>query len=46
MMVDLLTKGLPPKVFYKHVAHMSVLLFEESLVYWELVTFLYFMFYV
>ena len=32
MIVDPLTKGLPPKVFHKHVAHMSVLQFEESLV--------------
>lgn len=27
-----LTKGLPPKVFHEHVAHMNVLQFEESLV--------------
>ena len=32
MIVDPLTKGLPPKVFYEHVAHMGVLQFEESLV--------------
>jgi len=32
MMADPLTKGLPSKVFHEHVAHMGVLLFEESLV--------------
>jgi len=32
MIVDPLTKGLPPKVFHEHVAHMGVLQFEESLV--------------
>ena len=32
MMADPLTKGLPPKVFHEHVAQMSVLHFEESLV--------------
>ena len=29
---DPLTKGLLPKVFHEHVAHMGVLQFEESLV--------------
>ena len=32
MIVDPLTKGLSPKVFHEHVAHMGVLQFEESLV--------------
>ena len=32
MIVDPLTKGLSPKVFHEHVAHMGVLEFEESLV--------------
>jgi len=32
MMIDPLTKGLPPKVFHEQVAHMSVSHFEESLV--------------
>jgi len=32
MIVDLLTKGLPPKIFHEHVAHMGVLQFEEYLV--------------
>ena len=30
MIVDPLTKGLPPKVFHEHVAHMGVLQFKES----------------
>jgi len=30
MIVDPLTKGLPPKVFHEHVPHMGVLQFEES----------------
>ena len=29
MIVDPLTKGLPPKVFHEHVAHIGVLQFEE-----------------
>ena len=32
MIANPLTKGLPPKVFHEHVAHMSVLSFKESLV--------------
>ena len=32
MIADPLIKGLPPKVFHEHVAHMGVLPFEESLV--------------
>ena len=32
MIADPLTKGLPPKVFHEHVAHMGVLQFEESLI--------------
>ena len=32
MIVDSLTKGLLPKVFHEHVAHMGVLQFKESLV--------------
>lgn len=30
MIADPLTKGLPPKVFHEHTAHMGVLQFEES----------------
>jgi len=30
MIANPLTKGLPPKVFHEHVAHMGVLQFEES----------------
>jgi len=30
MIVDPLTKGLPPKVFHEYVAQMGVLQFEES----------------
>ena len=29
MIADPSTKGLPPKVFHEHVAHMGVLQFEE-----------------
>jgi len=29
MIADPLTKGLPPKVFHEHVAHMGVLQFEK-----------------
>ena len=32
MIADPLTKGLPPKVFHEHVAHIGVLQFEKSLV--------------
>jgi len=32
MIADPFTKGLPPKVFYQHVAHMGILQFEKSLV--------------
>ena len=32
MIADPLTKGLPPKIFHMHVAHMGVLQFKESLV--------------
>ena len=32
MIADSLTKGLPPKVFHEHTAHMGVLEYEESLV--------------
>jgi len=46
MIADPLTKGLPPKVFHEHVAHMGVLQFEKSEVYWEIVIFICFMFYV
>ena len=28
MVVDLLTKGLPPKVFHEHIAHMGMALFD------------------
>ena len=30
MIANPLTKGLPPKVFHEHVAHIGVLQFEES----------------
>ena len=29
ILVDPLTKGLPPKVFHEHVAHMGVALFDD-----------------
>ena len=29
MIADLLTKGLPPKVFHEHTAHMGVVLFDD-----------------
>ena len=29
MIVDPLTKGVPPKVFHKHTTRMSVMLFED-----------------
>ena len=29
MIADPLTKGLPPKVFHEHTAHMGVVLFED-----------------
>ena len=32
MIADPLIKGLPPKVFHEHTAHMVVLEYEESLV--------------
>ena len=32
MLADPLTKGLPPKVFLEHVAHMGIMLFEDTLV--------------
>jgi hypothetical protein len=32
MIADPLTKGLPPKVFHEHVAHMGVIQIEDSLV--------------
>ena len=32
MIVDPLTKGLPPKVFHEHTAHMGVTLFDDMLV--------------
>ena len=32
MLADPLTKGLPPKVFLEHVAHMGIILFEDTLV--------------
>ncbi|XP_052485142.1 secreted RxLR effector protein 161-like [Gossypium raimondii] len=32
MIVDPLTKGLPPKVFHKHTAHMGVTLFENIMI--------------
>ena len=32
MIADLLTKGLPPKVFHEHTTHMGVALFDDMLV--------------
>ena len=32
MIADPLTKGIPPKVFHKHVAHMGVASFDDVLV--------------
>ena len=32
MIADPLTKGLPPKVFHEHIAHMGVVLFDDMLV--------------
>lgn len=32
MIADPLTKGLSPNVFHEHTAHMSVILFEDTLV--------------
>lgn len=32
MIADPLTKGLPPKVFHEHTAHMGVIQFEDYLV--------------
>ena len=32
MIADPLTKGLPPKVFHEHIAHMGVILFDDMLV--------------
>ena len=29
MLADPLTKGLPPKVFHEHTAHMGVVLFDD-----------------
>ena len=29
MIADPLTKGLPPKVFHEHTAHMGVILFKD-----------------
>ena len=31
MIADPLTKGLPPKVFHEHTAHMGVILFEDTI---------------
>ncbi|XP_062075084.1 secreted RxLR effector protein 161-like [Humulus lupulus] len=32
MIADPLTKGLPPKVFHEHIAHMGVVLFEDIMI--------------
>ncbi|KAG8496840.1 hypothetical protein CXB51_008132 [Gossypium anomalum] len=32
MIADPLTKGLPPKVFHEHIAHMGVTLFEDIMI--------------
>ncbi|KAL1059838.1 hypothetical protein V6Z11_1Z002600 [Gossypium hirsutum] len=32
MIADPLTKGLPPKVFHEHTAHMGVTLFEDIMI--------------
>ena len=37
MIVDPLTKGVLPKVFYEHTAHMGVMLFEDIQFQWEFV---------
>ena len=29
MVADLLTRGLPPKVFHEHIAHMGVISLED-----------------
>ena len=31
MIADPLTKGLAPKVFHEHTAHMGVILFEDTI---------------
>ena len=30
MIADPLTKGVPPKVFHEHTAHMGVVYFQEN----------------
>ena len=37
MIVDSLTKGLPPKVSHQHIASMGVILYEDIRFYWEFV---------
>ena len=32
MIADPLIKGLPPKVFHEHIAHMGVVLFDDMLI--------------
>ena len=32
VVVDLLTKGLAPKIFHEHIAHMGVVLFDDMLI--------------
>ena len=32
MVADSLTKGLPPMVFHKHIAHMGVVSFDDMLI--------------
>ena len=42
MVVDLLTKGLPPKIFHEHTAHMGVMTLEDIQFQWEFVSLLVF----
>ena len=37
MIVDSLTKGLPPKVYHEHVTHMSVVHINDMPIMWEFV---------
>ena len=37
MIADPLTKGVPPKVFHEHIAHMGVVYFQDILFQWEFV---------
>ena len=39
MIVDPLTKGLPPKVFHEHTTHIGVISFQDVSFKWEFVFF-------